>query len=70
MVAIAPGDVVEFEVNDPCGGRITSRTTPEEIAGLDFSRINPASGPIRVDGAAPGDVLRVTVLDLALGGWA
>lgn len=70
VVSIAPGDVVEVEVNDPSGGQVTARTTPEEIARLDFSRINPATGPIRVDGAVPGHVLRVSVLDLALGGWA
>jgi acetamidase/formamidase len=31
-----------------------------DVANIDFARVNPVTGPIFVDGARPGDVLKVT----------
>ena len=65
----APGDVVEVEIADASGGQITASSSVEDIATLDFGRINPVTGPIHVDGAEPGDTLVVDVLDIAVAGW-
>ena len=31
-----------------------------DVARLDFARVNPVTGPVFVDGAEPGDALKVT----------
>jgi len=66
---IAPGDTVEFEVIDAAGGEITPETKVEDLAGLDHSRFAPLTGPIFVDGAQPGDALKVTIREFMPSGW-
>jgi len=56
---VAPGDSIRFEVQDALGGQV--RTEEDVLTGLDFSRINPATGPVHVKGAEPGDTLVVRV---------
>lgn len=36
---------------------------------MDFAKINPVTGPVFVDGAVPGDILKVTLLSFAPSGW-
>ena len=66
---IAPGESLEFEVLDAAGGQLTRDSTPGDIARLDFARVNPVTGPIYIDGAEPGDVLKVTLLSFVASGW-
>ena len=66
---IAPGEALEFEVQDASGGQFTPASGAAAVAGLDFARVNPVAGPVHIDGAEPGDVLRVTVLSFAPSGW-
>ena len=60
----ASGDTLCFETLDCFGGQITS--PDQRLGGLDWDHINPATGPLYVEGARPGDVLRVEILDIAL----
>ena len=59
-----PRDIVVFETIDALGGQITSEDTP--IDKLDWSRVNPATGPLYVEGAEPGDTLVVDILDISV----
>ncbi|MGC9529782.1 MAG: acetamidase/formamidase family protein [Candidatus Bipolaricaulaceae bacterium] len=52
---VHPDQVVTFETQDAFGGQIQSED--DHLADVDFSRINPATGPVRVVGAEPGDTL-------------
>jgi acetamidase/formamidase len=67
---IAPGDIVVFKDIDATCGQITAQSTADVLNHLDFGRINPISGPIFVDGAKPGDSLKVTLLSFEPSGWA
>ncbi|MCI8637634.1 MAG: acetamidase [Coprococcus sp.] len=42
------------------------RREEEELQSLDWDRINPATGPIYVEGAMPGDTLKVTIQEINL----
>jgi len=54
------GERLLFETQDALGGQVK---TPDDVLDeLDFSRINPATGPVHIDGAEPGDTLVVRVL--------
>jgi acetamidase/formamidase len=69
VTRIAPGESLEFEVADSSAGQLSPDSTVADIARLDFGRINPLAGPVFVDGAEPGDVLKVTLLSFAPSGW-
>jgi acetamidase/formamidase len=69
VATAAPGDVLEFECLDPSCGQITPDWKADDLARLDFGRINPTLGPIYVDGAEPGDALRITFLGFQNSGW-
>ncbi len=69
-ITIAPGDTVEFKDIDGAGGQLSPTSTAEAIRTLDFSIINPIAGPVYVDGASPGDALKVTLLSFDPSGWA
>ncbi|WP_166000500.1 acetamidase/formamidase family protein [Bacillus sp. Cs-700] len=43
------------------------QTEEDEIMGIDWNRVNPATGPIYVKDAQPGDVLKVTIEKLEIG---
>ncbi len=66
---IDPGASVEFDTVDASGGQLNATSVASDLAGLDFGRVNPVSGPVFVRGARPGDVLEVEVLELAATGW-
>ncbi len=69
VLTAAPGDIVEFEAKDASGDQIFRDSTIEDVSELDFSKVNPVTGPVKVDGAEPGDVLRITVVSFDLSGW-
>ncbi len=68
-LTVAPGDVVSFEVPDASGGQFSRASEVRDIARLDFFSVNPVTGPVRVDGAEPGDALKITLLEFALADW-
>jgi acetamidase/formamidase len=69
VVRIAPGETVEFHPMDSSGGQLTAGSSLADLAKLDFARVNPVAGPVYVEGAAPGDAIKVTLLDFAPSGW-
>ena len=58
---VAPGSTIEFECLDFSGGQLTPESTIENVKTLDFAKVNPVTGPIHVDGAEPGDALKITI---------
>ncbi len=57
----APGDTISFDCLDASGGQLTASSTVTDVTNLDFGRINPVTGPIFIDGAQPGDALRIDI---------
>lgn len=63
---VEPGETILFETLDAAGGRV--RTVEDGLTVLLRRDLgNPATGPVRVVGARPGDTLAVTILDIRLG---
>ncbi|MBG20699.1 MAG: acetamidase [Rhizobiales bacterium] len=58
---VTPGETILFHCLDSSAGQLSPASTVEDVARLDFSKVNPVSGPIFVDGAKPGDALKVTI---------
>lgn len=68
-IRVAPGDVVEFRDIDAVCGQLSPNSSVADLGNLDFERVNPVAGPVYVDGAAPGDALKVTILGFDASGW-
>lgn len=68
-IEIASGDVIFFETDEVSGGQIRPGSPASALARLDFDRIYPLAGPVFVQGASPGDVLEVEILDLRPKNW-
>ena len=66
---IAPGDTVHLECADASGAQVHPAMTLAEFLAIDRHRIHALTGPIFVDGAEPGDVLQIEVLEVAHKGW-
>ncbi|ESZ27292.1 MULTISPECIES: acetamidase/formamidase family protein [unclassified Mesorhizobium] len=58
---VAPGSTIEFQCLDSSGGQLQADSTVADVAKLDFATVNPVTGPIFVEGAEPGDALKVTI---------
>lgn len=61
------GDTVVFETMDCTDGAVSIDGTRDRTPGK-YLR-NPATGPLYVNGAMPGDVLKVEILSLKTGDW-
>jgi acetamidase/formamidase len=69
VLTVAPGAKVAFEIADASGDQLSPDSTVADVAGLDFARVNPVTGPVFIDGARPGDALKVTVEGFEPSGW-
>jgi acetamidase/formamidase len=59
-----------MECVDSSGGQVGPRSTLADFLAIDRTRIHALTGPIWIDGAEPGDVLQIDVLDVQHKGWA
>lgn len=68
-IHVRPGDTVTVDIANASGGQLRETSSVEDVARLDFSRVNPVTGPIAVEGAEPGDALLVEILAIDLDHW-
>jgi acetamidase/formamidase len=68
-LTVAPGDTVRMECFDASGAQVRPGMTVPEYLKIDRDRIHALTGPIFVDGAEPGDVLEIDILEVAHRGW-
>jgi acetamidase/formamidase len=66
---VESGSIVEFDLLDASGGQLTGSSTVEDLARLDFERVDQVNGPIAVVGAAQGDTLQVDLLEFEPADW-
>ncbi|WP_121742967.1 acetamidase/formamidase family protein [Natronorubrum halophilum] len=69
VLTIDPGDVVRFECRDATSGQLGPDSVTADVAELDIDPVHPLTGPIAIDGAGPGDVLQIELLELEHRGW-
>jgi amidase len=60
-----PGSTILFHCNDSSAGQLGPSSTVVDVLNLDFGKINPVSGPIYIEGAEPGDAVKVTIESFA-----
>ncbi len=65
LVTCQPGDEVEMETRDAFDGQFTRDTTAEDVGNVNLDFVHPLTGPVFVEGAEPGDLLVVDILEVA-----
>lgn len=58
-LSVPSGSTVEFETLDCYSNQFKSEN--DNLESIDMQRVNPATGPVFVEGAEPGDTLKVTI---------
>ena len=71
VLRVPSGAVIEAFTEEASDGQLLADATLEDVVNLDFEPIHPLTGPVYVEGAEPGDVLKVTLHKIELGafGW-
>ncbi len=64
VASVKPGSVFRIECKDWTDGQIKNDDNPNDIRDVDLSVVHVLSGPIEVEGAKPGDILVVDILDI------
>lgn len=66
VARVGPGRLVEVETRDCFSDQITR---PDQLVSeIDFSRVNPATGPVYVEGARRGDALAARIVRIEVSG--
>ncbi len=69
VLEIEPGETVRFECRDAVDRQVDVESGVEEFAAVSFDPVHPLTGPVHVEGAEPGDVLVVELLEFQHKGW-
>jgi formamidase len=68
-MVISPGSEVEIETLDSSAGQLNAQSTVADLVALDFARVNPVTGPLFIEGAEPGDAIKITFQEFNSSGW-
>jgi formamidase len=59
-----PGDVVVLETRDAFDGQMGPGSSLDDVAGANLDVVHPLTGPVYINGAEPGDLLDIEILDI------
>lgn len=65
VARISQKQVVVMETHDCFEGQLKSKT--DLLDKLDWDHVNPATGPVYIEGTKPGDILQVDILSMEVG---
>ena len=69
LLRVESGSVIEVDTEEASDQQLTPESTVEDLKNLSFDPIHPLTGPVYVEGAEPGDVLKVKLHEVELGSW-
>src|SRR5918994_672442 len=64
IVRCEPGDEVVLQTRDAFDGQMGPEATLETVAAPNLNVVHPLTGPVYVNGAEPGDLLEVEILEV------
>ena len=69
-IEIEPGDTILVEMEDSSDGQVVPGMSLDAFTRINFDLIHALTGPIAINGAKPGDTLKIEILDYVHKGWA
>ena len=68
-ITVPSGSLIEAFTHEATGGQFNIDSTIEDLDNVDMDRVHTLTGPIYVEGAEPGDVLAIELIELEPGDW-
>ena len=65
VMTAKPGQHIVFSTRDALDSDLNLGSKPEDVTAVDLNLVHPLTGPVHIEGAKRGDVLAVTLLDVA-----
>ena len=65
VVRAKPGQMIVFETRDALDSDFDFQSLPEDVAAANINLVHPMTGPVFIEGAERGDVLAITLVDIA-----
>jgi formamidase len=59
-----PGEEVVLETRDAFDGQMRPGISLDEVAAVNLDRLHPLTGPVFIEGAEPGDLLDIEIIDI------
>jgi acetamidase/formamidase len=69
ILTVPSGSVIKVATQEASAKQLDINSTLEDLANLSFDPIHPLTGPVYVEEAEPGDVLKVTLHKVEMGDW-
>lgn len=69
VLTVPSGSIIEVNTEEASDEQLTPNSTVEDLDDLSFDPIHPLTGPVYIEGAEPGDILRVKLHKVELGDW-
>ncbi len=64
VTTVKPGTEFRLECREWFDGTVGNNDSAQDVRDVDISIVHPLSGPVAIEGAAPGDLLVVDILEL------
>ena len=69
ILRVQPGDEVILETRDALDGQLTPDSKSSDAGSVNLNVVHPLTGPVYVNGAEPGDLLEVKILEVEPAAW-
>ena len=69
ILRVDPGDEVILETRDALDGQLTPASSSADAGRVNLNVVHPLTGPVYVNGAEPGDLLEVKILEVEPASW-
>ncbi|MEX0723338.1 MAG: acetamidase/formamidase family protein [Gracilimonas sp.] len=69
VLTVPSGSVIKVATQEASAKQLDINSTVADLGDLSFDPIHPLTGPVYVEGAEPGDILKVTLHKVEMGDW-
>jgi formamidase len=69
ILRVDPGDEVILETRDALDGQLTPDSQSQDAGSVNLNVVHPLTGPVYINGAQPGDLLEVKILEVEPASW-
>ena len=69
IVYVKSGQTIQVDTVDSSGKQLNEKSKINDVKNLDFSKVNPVTGPIFIEGAEKNDIIEIELIDFISSGW-
>jgi len=69
IAKIEPEEIITVKTRDSSDGQINKDSDVKKLEKMDFSKVNPSTGPFYIENAEPGDTIAVNIMEIKNSGW-